>query len=111
MTVDVSSEAEKLRRVPGIYFADTICGRMATIEGTGLGVWEIVKPYREFGDDWQELVDLFDWLSVEQLRAALNYYEAFPDEVDARISLEGRYTPEEVYQMYPFMRPRDAAGT
>jgi uncharacterized protein (DUF433 family) len=88
MTVDVPSEAEKLRRVPGIYFADTICGRMATIEGTGLGVWEIVKVYIAADRDRSLLKRAFHWLTPRQLNAALTFYEAFPQAVDRRLALE-----------------------
>lgn len=70
MTTDVLSEAEKMRRVPGIYFADTPAGRVATIGGTGLGVWEIVKGHR--AESWSLLStrSAFHWLNARQFRAA-----------------------------------------
>jgi len=43
LTTEALSEAEKLRRVPGISFMDEPTGRCANVEGTGLGVWEIIE--------------------------------------------------------------------
>jgi uncharacterized protein (DUF433 family) len=107
MTWEGLTEAHKMRHVPGVYFGDTACGRMAMIMGTGLGVWEIVRSYRELGKDWDALVDHWDWLTKRQLRTALSYYAAFPDEVDERIALDESLTPELVYRIYPYMRPKD----
>jgi hypothetical protein len=45
MTKDLLMEAVKMRRCPGIIFADGVTGRRARIAGTGLEVWEIIaKP-------------------------------------------------------------------
>ena len=44
---EMLEEALKMRRIPGIYLTDTPTGRHAHIAGTGLGVWEIVRVYRE----------------------------------------------------------------
>jgi len=63
MSVQAESEAEKMRRVPGIYFADSPSGRQAYIAGTGLGVFEIVRGLRDFDSDWEELHGAFHWLS------------------------------------------------
>jgi uncharacterized protein (DUF433 family) len=111
MTTEILSEAEKMRRVPGIYFTDTACGRIATIVGTGLGVWQVIKPYLAFGENWNTLVDAFHWLSKDQLRAALAYYDTFPGEVDERLQLDVDLTPEKVYEMYPFTRPKNWPAT
>ena len=41
------SEAVKMRRAPGIVFADGPSGRRAVVAGSGLDVWEIMaKPSR-----------------------------------------------------------------
>lgn len=106
MTAEVTSEAEKMRRVPGIFFADGPAGRRARVAGTGLDVFEIIKNYRAFREDFEELRLRFDWLSEEQVRAAVRYYETYPDEIIERLEREAMYTPEYVYAKYPFMRPK-----
>lgn len=88
------SEAERMQRVPGIVFVDGACGRRARIDGTGLDVFEVIKVYCETGGDRAELVEDFHWLSAAQLKAALDYNAAFPEEIDARLALENALTPE-----------------
>ncbi|MGD9891220.1 MAG: hypothetical protein AB7R89_05405 [Dehalococcoidia bacterium] len=105
MSVQAESEAEKLRRVPGIYFADSPSGRQAYIVGTGLGVFEIVRELRDLDTDWEELRGAFHWLSEEQLRTALVYYEAYPEEIDAQFREEEYWTPERTWERYPFTKP------
>lgn len=42
--VELLRESVRMRRVPGIVFADGPSGRRAVVAGTGLDVWEIVAP-------------------------------------------------------------------
>jgi uncharacterized protein (DUF433 family) len=105
VSVQAETEAEKMRRVPGVYFADSPSGRQAYLVGTGLGVFEIVRGLRDLKSDWQELRSAFHWLSEEQLRAALAYSEAYPEEIDARLREEEYWTPERVWETYPFTKP------
>lgn len=88
MTTKLLNEAEKMQRVPGIVFADGTCGRVPRIAGTGLEVFEIVKVYQAEGGELSLLSEAFHWLTPQQIEAALAYYAAFPEEVDARIAEE-----------------------
>jgi uncharacterized protein (DUF433 family) len=81
-------EVEKMRRVPGIVFTDGTLGRVPRIAGTGIEVFEVIQRYEGFDHSWDRLAESFDWLKPEQLRAALAYYEAYPDEVNARLDRE-----------------------
>ncbi|SRR5579871_4042399 len=87
-------EAERMRRVPGIYFMDGATGRRACVAGTGIDVWEIVNGYKIMGEDRARLDDAYDWLSKEQLDAALQYYALYPEEIDARIEMAAAYERE-----------------
>ena len=49
MTMDLLSEAIKIRRCPGVIFADGVSGRRARIAGTGLEIWEIMASYDSLG--------------------------------------------------------------
>lgn len=105
MTSSVESEAEKMQRVPGIVFVDSLSNRVAQVAGTGLEVWEVILNYRAAGEDWNQLKQGFHWLSNEQLHAALAYYAAYPEEINILLKENARYTPEYVYEKYPFTRP------
>lgn len=105
MTTRAETEAEKMRRVPGIEFTDTPTGRMAKPVGTGIRVWQMIQSMQFFCWDRAEYFRTYDWITDAQLDAALQYYRLYPDEIDARIAREHEYTPEQVYEMYPFMRP------
>ena len=107
MTTETVTEAEKVRRVPGIFFMDEITGRCAKVVGTGLGVWEIIEAYIDWDEDFSELADYYDWLSTVQLEAAIHYWREFPDEINERIAGEDQWTPEAFYEAYPWARPKD----
>src|SRR3972149_8196119 len=69
-------EGIKMRRIPGIVFADSPSrGRVARIAGTGLEVFEVVQAYRSMDNSWARLKEAFHWPSETQLRAALAYAE------------------------------------
>jgi len=108
VATSAEAEVEKMRRVPGIVFVDGPCGRVARVAGTGLEVFEIIKHYRAFGNDWERLRLRFDWLSDEQFRAAVTYAERYGAEIDALLAEEERLTPEYVRSKYPFTAPRHA---
>ncbi len=103
--VELLAEAVKMRRCPGIMFADSPSGRHARVAGTGLDVWEIIAMYNSLERDPARLREAYHWLSDAQLRAALGYYAAYPEEVDRRIALDERWTKERLWAEYPFTAP------
>jgi uncharacterized protein (DUF433 family) len=104
---ELLDEALKMRRIPGIVFVDSPSGRVAKIAGTGIGVWEIIMGCRDVDEDWCRLREGYHWLTETQLRTALAYAEAYPEEIERRIEIDEQWTPERVWEMYPFMRPAD----
>jgi uncharacterized protein (DUF433 family) len=104
--IDLPRESVRMRRVPGIVFVDGPTGRRAVVAGTGLDVWEIVATWHEVGEDYRTLRESYDWLTEPQLRAALCYYELYPEEIAARLEREEWWTPERVRLELPFTRPR-----
>lgn len=106
LAVSLLREAVRTRRVPGIFFVDGSDGRRrAAILGTGLEVWEIARNHKDSGEDFERLKGSYPWLSEPQISAALTYYEQYPDEINARIARDERWTPEKAYGEFPFMRP------
>ena len=94
-----------MRRVPGVIFVDSSTGRRPAVAGTGLDVWEVIATWKALGQDEAKLREAYDWLTPAQLGAALAYYGRYPEEIDERIALEERWTPEEVRRASPFVAP------
>ncbi len=103
---EMLTEAIKMRRIPGIVFADGPNRRVARVAGTGLEVFEIVRAFRDMDEDWERLRAAYHWLSEQQLRAALAYAAAYPEEIEERLRAEEHWTPETLWTTYPFMKPR-----
>lgn len=107
MTAELLEEAIRMRRAPGIGFVDGPAGRRAVAAGTGLDIWEIVATWRECDKDFGALRLRYPWLTEPQLRAALGYFELYPQEIEARLEREARWTPERVRRELPFAQPRN----
>jgi len=86
VTQELIEEALRMRKCPGIYFADEPAGREAKIAGTGLGVWEVIAVHGAVRGRQQALAKRFPWLSEAQIRAALIYYQAYHDEIEALVA-------------------------
>jgi uncharacterized protein (DUF433 family) len=104
-TKELLSEAVRMRRAPGIVFTDGPSGRRAVVAGSGLDVWEVVRAWKEAGQEFGELRQEFPWLAEPQLRAALGYYRLYPEEVDARLARETAWTPERLRHEHPALAP------
>jgi uncharacterized protein (DUF433 family) len=91
---------------PRVTYTQGPAGRRATVAGTGLDVWEIVATWRAVGENFRRLRAAYKWLSKEQLRAALEYYEQNREEIEARLAREQELTPEAVWERFPYTRPR-----
>ncbi len=105
VTKDLLEEAIKMRRCPGVVFVEGTSGRRARLAGTGIEVWEIIATYQSVKRDPRRLEKSYHWLSPEQLRAALAYYSAYPQEIDRHIEKNQRWSQKEVRKRYPFMSP------
>ena len=105
VTKDLLQEAIKMRRCPGIIFAEGTSGRRARIAGTGIEVWEVIAAYKSVKEDFKRLKKAYHWLSGEQLKAALGYYAIYPKEIDRLIEQNEQWNDERLRERYPFMRP------
>lgn len=101
---ELLEEAVKARECPGIVFTEGVRGdRRARLADSGLEVWEIIEGYRSVKKSFKRLCKAYDWLSENQLRAALAYYETYPEEIDDLIELNQSWTPEKIKKLYPFL--------
>jgi uncharacterized protein (DUF433 family) len=103
VTKDLLSEAVKMRRCPGILFVDGVKGRRARIAGTGLEVWEVIATSRHLGKNLKRLQKTYHWLTSEQIRSALAYYSAYPEEIDEQIRKNEEANEEKIKERYPFL--------
>jgi uncharacterized protein (DUF433 family) len=102
--ISLLEEAVRASRVPGIVFLQRRDGRRPAIAFSGLEVWEVAATWKEGGESWQGLVEAYPELSEQQLRAAVAYYQAYPEEIDERLAREAYWTPERVAEELPFTR-------
>ena len=100
---DLLAEAIKMRRCPGIVFADGVSGRRARIAGTGLEVWEVIITYRSVNQDFSRLQKAYHWLTEQQLRAAIGYYTAYREEIDEVIKRNESWSRDAVAERFPFL--------
>lgn len=79
----------------------------ARIAGTGIDVFEVILTYRELGCDWDALKRAFNWLSEDQLRAALAYYAEHTAALDERLAADDRVEErvEELWRKYTHTKP------
>ena len=56
--------------------------------------------------DWDAVRQTFDWLSEEQLRAALAFCEANPEMTRERIEAEEAINIEDFWRRYPQTAPK-----
>ena len=98
---DLLAEAVKLKRCPGIVFADGPSGRRARIAGTGLDVWEVVSTYKSLNRDDGRLREAYHWLSEPQLRSALAYFRLYPEEIERQIVRNEAWSKEQLADRHP----------
>jgi len=77
-------EGVRMRRCPGILFADGPTGRRAIVGGSGVDVWEVVRTAKTCTNR-RQIARAFPRLSAGQIDAALTYYDCYPDEIEHRI--------------------------
>ena len=92
LVVEILDEGSRLRRFPGIVFRAGPTGRRAGLMGAP-DVWEIIRdvqaaPGRGAAKIRRVAADA--GLSEAQVRLAVDYYAAFPEEIDARLAAEER---------------------
>jgi uncharacterized protein (DUF433 family) len=102
--ISLMEEAVRASRIPGVVFVQRRDGRRAAVAFSGLEVWEIIATWKETAGNWEQLAEAYPELTKTQLRAALAYYQAYPEEIDDRLARETYWTPERVAEELPFTR-------
>jgi uncharacterized protein (DUF433 family) len=97
----LTEEAARMRRFPGIGYRGDDADRCPWVAGSGLDVWEIIEMLEDFGSP-EALVTAMP-LTLAQVRLAMAYRDAYPDEIAEAISQNGRPL-EDVVAQYPFIQ-------
>ena len=100
---DLLIEAVKMRRCPGITFADGPTGRRARIAGSGIDIWEFVAMFKGLGENYDKLKKTYHWLTEQQIRSAFSYYALYPDEIEEKTASNKDITQEQVFKRFPFL--------
>lgn len=77
----VLDEGLRRERHPGISFREGAAGRRPCIEGRRIDVWHVVETIRGSDGSVEDAAEYLN-LRPDQVRAAINYYTEFPDEID-----------------------------
>src|SRR5437762_2592413 len=68
-----------------IDFRDSPAGRQAYIQGSTLAVWEILFLVRSYKENVAAVARHLHWPDAK-VKAAINYAEAFPEEIEQALS-------------------------
>ncbi len=96
----LADEALRMRLFPGIAFRGVDWERRAWVIGTALDVWQIVDAYRDIGSI--ERMAEGGSANERQIQLALDYYELFPEEIDAAVA-DSRQSIEQLEEEFPFI--------
>lgn len=92
LVVELLDEGLKVRRFPGVVFRDGPAGRRAGLVG-GPDIWEVIRDVRATpgrGEAKVRRVAADAGLSESGVRLAIDFYAAYPEEIDARLAVEDR---------------------
>lgn len=91
-------------RFPGVAFRGPEHARRAWVIGTALDVWKIIGAYQARKPSLAKLLAEGD-VPERQVRLALAYYGAYPEEIDRAIA-ENQASQEVLHLRYPTLVPK-----
>jgi len=95
-----TEETARTRRFPGVGFRGDDAARRAWVIGSGLDVWEVVQMLDDFAS--MERLVAETHLTERQVRLAMAYRNAYPDEIADAIA-DNRRSAGELSDLYPFI--------
>ena len=88
LAASLLDEGLKTRQFPGIIYMDGPSGRRASL-ADGPDVWQIIRALQEVPTDQHDPVEtvcIEADLCVRQIKLAVQFYEAYPNEIEAKIA-------------------------
>jgi hypothetical protein len=96
-----------------IDFRDSFAGRQVYIQGSTLAVWEVMLLMRGYKNNTSALAKHLRWPEAK-VKAAVNYAEAFPDEINQAIAENDSIDFDELKKTLPqaaIFKPRRVVST
>jgi hypothetical protein len=90
LVASLLDEGLKSRRFPGVVYRNGPAGRRAGL-ARGPDVWEVIRAVRSApgrGERRLHVVAESSGVALDEVRLAVEFYAAFPDEIDARIAAD-----------------------
>src|SRR5437870_8245971 len=84
LLAEYAEEIARRQRFCHIEFRDTPLGRMAYVEGTRSAVWLVTDLARRHQGDTRKTAKFHGWPET-RIRAAVNYAQAYPEEIEPLI--------------------------
>jgi uncharacterized protein (DUF433 family) len=95
-------EAIREEEFAGIEFRNTFIGRQPFVKQSGMAVWEFIMVARDFDLDAKRTTAYLQ-CPIEQVKAALNYYNAYREEIDQALE-DNDISEERLKRMFPNLR-------
>lgn len=95
-------EALREAEFAGIEYRDSPIGRQPYMKGSGLAIWEVIMIVRRYDMDAERMAQDYPY-PVENLKAALHFYEAYREEIDQAIE-DNRIGYEAMKRLLPNIR-------
>src|ERR1035438_3736651 len=83
-----------------IDFRDSPAGRQAGLQGSSLAVWEVILLVRSYKGNSAAVAKHLQWPEAK-VRAAVNYAQAFPAEIEQAIAENDRVDFKTLQRMLP----------
>lgn len=90
-----------------IDFRDSAAGRQAYVQGSTLAVWEVLLLVRSYNEDVAAVAKHLQWPQAK-VQAAINYAEAFPEEIEEALSENAATDFDALKRMLPQARKHDS---
>ncbi len=100
---ELLDEALRAYHCPGIVFSEGTTGKRARLAGTGIEVWEVIAGYKGVGNDLKRLTRAYHWLTEQQIKSAIGYYNIYKKEIDSAIAENERWTSDIIRKKHPFL--------
>jgi len=98
LLAEYAEEIARAHRFCNIEFRDTPLGRMAYVDGTRSAAWLICDLVRQNKGDTRKTARLHGW-PESKVRAAVNYGEAYPEEIEPLIERAHTMTEQKLRQL------------
>lgn len=103
-------ESPREAEFAGVEYRDSAIGRQPYMKGSGLAMWEVIMIAKRYDMNAERMARDYPY-PVENIKAALNFHEAYQEEIDQAIA-DNNISYEVMKRLLPNIRlfevPKDA---